>query len=67
MDITIGVTALTDTVDKTREWMYANKLCLNGAKTEFIVFGLKRHITEMPECNIKIGEETIYPVGIVKT
>ena len=66
LDIITGVAALINTVDKTRKWMYANKLCLNDAKTEFIVFGLKRYVTQMPECTIKIGEKTIHPVKIVK-
>ena len=41
-DIHSGLTALNDTIERTRSWMYANKLCLNDSKTEFIVFGLNR-------------------------
>ena len=55
-DINTGLTALINTVDKIRKWMDANKLCINDAKTELIAFGLKRQITQMPKCNIKIGE-----------
>ena len=66
LDIDTGLNILNNTIDQTRRWMYANKLCLNDSKTEFIVFGLKRHLKEMPECNIKIGGETIYPVQVVK-
>ena len=65
-DINAGLTALNNTIEQTRNWMYANKLCLNDSKTEFIVFGLNRHISEMPECSFKIGEEIIQPVKVVK-
>ena len=65
-DIHTGLASLHNTVEKTRRWMFENKLCLNDSKTEFIVFGLDRHVKEMPVCNIKIGKESIQPVKVVK-
>ena len=61
-----GLKSLDNTIQHTRSWMFANKLCLNDSKTEFIVFGLKRHTKEMPNSSIKIGEETIHAVEVVK-
>ena len=65
IDTESGLIALNNVVEQTRSWMFANKLCLNDSKTEFIVFGCKRHVKEMPKCSIQIGEETIEPVKIV--
>ena len=61
-----GLGTLNSTIEQTRRWMFANKLCLNDSKTEFIVFGLKRHLNAMPKCSVKIGEETIESVDVVK-
>ena len=61
-----GLRGLNITVEQTRSWMFAKKLCLNDSKTEFIVFGCKRHVKEMPKCSIQIGEETIESVEMVK-
>ena len=55
IDIEFGLRALNTIVEETRRWMFANKLCLNNSKTEFIVFGCKRHVKEMPKCSIQIG------------
>ena len=46
-----GSTALNNTIERTRSWMFANKLCLNDSKTEFIVFGLKMHMKDMQTCS----------------
>ena len=61
-----GMLSLETTIDQARVWMFANKLCLNDSKTEFIVFGLPRHTTNMQPCNLAIGDEIIQPVGRVK-
>ena len=41
--IDAGLNTMNYTIDQIRAWMFANKLCLNDSKTEFILFGLKRH------------------------
>ena len=46
--------------------MFANKLCLNYSKTEFIVYAQDRYTKNMPKCTLEIGEETIQPTPIVK-
>ena len=61
-----GLRSINNTMHQVRSWMFANKLCLNDSKTEFIVFGLRRHTTGMPICSVQIGEEMIEAVEEVK-
>ena len=65
-DVHAGIRLLERTLEDVRTWMFANKLCLNDAKTEYIVFGQKRHVKAMPVCPLKIGEESIQPADKVK-
>ena len=46
--------------------MFANKLCLNDSKTEFIVFAQKRHTEAMSEISLRIGDASIRPSKRVK-
>ena len=55
------------TINDTKIWMFTNKLCLNHSKTEFIIFGQRRHTKNMPYCVLNIDEEEIEPTDSVKS
>ena len=48
-NVLLGLQSLEQTLEEVRTWMFANKLCLNESKTEFIVFVQDRHSRHMPE------------------
>ena len=65
-EITQKMLELEHTLEKARQWMFLNKLCLNESKTELIVFGKKQHLDNCPITSITIGEATILPSPTVR-
>ena len=54
-------------LDDVKEWMSSSKLKLNPAKTEFIIFGLKRQRDKLKACfPIDILGSPLCPVDSVK-
>ena len=50
---------LENCLNKVSDWMTANRLKLNGNKTEFIPFGTKAQLSKLLSDEIRIGNETI--------
>ena len=54
-------------LDDVKEWMSTSKLKLNPDKTEFIIFGLKRHREKLKACfPIDILGKSLCPADSVK-
>lgn len=54
-----AVTALKDGVESLGDWMTRNKLKLNQDKTQFMVLGSKRAVSNCPIKSIELGSEVI--------
>ena len=48
------------------EWLAANKLTLNVAKTKYVIFGKNRQLTNLPNFNLRINGETLKGVPEMK-
>ncbi len=48
------------------EWLRANKLTLNAAKTKYVVFGSHNKLQNKPDLNITIGNSVIERVSCMK-
>ena len=46
-------------IEEIRQWMRKNSLKLNDAKTEFLVIGSSKHLQQLTNCTIKIGDANI--------
>ena len=58
--------SLTACISDIRLWMRTNLLKLNDDKTEFIVFGTRSQLSKIGEVSIKIGNDTISAVPLVR-
>ena len=57
---------LEDTLETCRKWMFDNKLCLNESKTEFIIFGRKHRLRNLPNITLSLGDASITASGNVR-
>ena len=48
------------------EWLAANKLTLNIAKTKYVIFGKPRQLTNLPNYNLTINNQQIERVQHMK-
>ena len=48
------------------EWLKANRLTLNAAKTKYVIFGFKTQIKDKPELHLTVGNEPIERVSCTK-
>ena len=61
---------IQNSIEKTKHWMYLNRLKMNDQKTNFIMYGNNVQLAKCSTKHIKIGEETIVgsdkinPLGI---
>ncbi len=53
-------------LDMVCEWLKANKLTLNAAKTKYVVFGTKRKLQTKPDLKLKMGDCSIERVTTMK-
>ena len=61
-----GFNTLKNTIEQKVSYMFANKLGLNDSKSLMIVLGLEPYLNGMPKCGVKIGEEAIKWMDMVK-
>ncbi len=48
------------------EWLAANKLTLNIAKTKYVIFGKPRQLVNLPDYNLTIDDQHIERVQYMK-
>ena len=53
-------------VSSIRSWMRVNRLKLNDAKTEVILFGTKSNLQKVENTRVRIGSETICQTQCVR-
>jgi len=53
-------------IDEVAQWMSANRLQLNTAKTEVIWFATRRRQTQLPTAGLRVGDDVILPVTAVR-
>ena len=53
-------------VSEIRNWIKANSLKLNDAKTEFLVLGTQQELNNITDINIRIGEDVIEPTDFIR-
>ena len=63
---TLALPRLEDCLTDVCQWKATNYLQLNDSKTEFIVFGSKKNLSELPSMNLIVGHSTIECSTVVK-
>ena len=58
-DTTLALHTLELAIKSISNWMCANKLTLNEAKTEFLVIGSKANLSKVENKDISVGGEVI--------
>ena len=53
-------------ISKVRNWMKANSLKLNDAKTEFLVLGTQQQLNKITDINIRIRDNIIEPTDFIR-
>ena len=48
---------------EVKEWMSANRLKMNDAKTEIIFFGTKQQLSKMEIQEVKVGDDVIKAIS----
>ena len=60
------ITKLENCIEAVRHWMQTNFLKLNENKTEFIILGLSKQLKKVGNITIKIGQDIIPNVPVMK-
>ena len=53
-------------ISEVKNWMKANSLKLNDAKTEFLVLGTQKQLKNITDINIRIGDNIIEPTDFIR-
>jgi hypothetical protein len=61
-----AIAAMESCVSDVRRWFLTNKLKINDAKTELIIFGSKQQLAKLSDINITVGSATIHTVDEVR-
>ena len=60
------INQLQGCISEVRNWMKANSLKLNDAKTEFLVLGTQQQLNKITDINIRIGDGIIEPTDFIR-
>ena len=61
-----SIKAMEMCVSDVRKWMLVNRLMINDSKTEVMLIGTIQQLSKVSVEGIRVGDETITPVSLVK-
>ena len=61
-----AIHTLEQCISDIKDWMDANQLCINNAKTEFLLVGSRRHLSNCVSTEIKVNGEAVTCSACIK-